>query len=343
MVRGDSVFLGLPQSVVRIDLKKQCILWRCPVSGPSHRSICLIKDEYLYATTIDGCIYAIEAQTGKLIWSRRLAETGIWAPASISGNWVFAVAGGVLFCMDGATGDVLDEWAVGHGPYSAMTIRENRGLLGGGDPPYYGLLFGFELGKECSKGIRCVVERNVKEPFVNELLSLHVRIDGIDEADMENVVLDSSSLGGVQDLKPYRINGKIITFLVAPSAGRLFGDYALPIQVATRTQGVRWSTVKIEFPEGDSLPSQVLLEDVPIPVQESPHFSGAACFQAALSRYCHEVSQEDLRDMADAVLAHSDDYSPFQLWRIISRRILSTGACSKAELPEFDVRHPLKE
>lgn len=77
-------------------------------------------------------------------------------------------------------------------------------------------------------------------------------------------------------------------------------------------------------------------------MQEKPTYSGAAIGAAMKSFYGDKmINQTNIRDMVDAsrLLA---GYEPHDTWRIILRRVLTSEARTKNELPEFKLNslHP---
>ena len=69
-------------------------------------------------------------------------------------------------------------------------------------------------------------------------------------------------------------------------------------------------------------------------VQEEMDWSGAALMAAVRRQYGDDVDQGAMRDMIDSIRDRSG-YLPFDTWRIIARRALSTSARRTSELPEF--------
>lgn len=69
--------------------------------------------------------------------------------------------------------------------------------------------------------------------------------------------------------------------------------------------------------------------------QEKPCYSGAAIGAGIKKFYKDNATQADIREMVDSSLNLSD-YEPFQIWRIILRRVLTSSANKKGELSEFN-------
>jgi hypothetical protein len=115
--------------------------------------------------------------------------------------------------------------------------------------------------------------------------------------------------------------------------GRRFGTYALPVLLHYGSElVVRTIRMRIE----DSTPIPVRHEiDITVPRQTGINTSGGAVLQAIFDQYGRSVDQREIRRIADHALEVSDDYSPFQLWRLVTRRVAATGANS---LEEFEMR-----
>lgn len=333
LVQNGIAFVGAVNKIIAVNANDGHLLWEAPISQFAHRSICNTDDERIYATTVDGDVTAFDQATGEMVWSRHLADEGIWMPVSIIGDRLLVEAGGVLQILDTVSGMRFQEIPVGHCPYSACALRDNQMLLGGGDPPYFGLLFSFLFTETPETGWRCFLERQSITLTLNEAIDLTVTVEGTTE-EVASLTMDLSSIGGEAEAQPYKRAGNTFVFTVQPGPGRHWGIYALPVHIVM--QGSKeLTTVRLELREPDTLPMRVLLTDVPVIEQESPNFSGAACIQALRALYGDEVQQKDIRNMVDKILEHAPGYSPFQLWRIIARRAMLTSAHTAEEMPEF--------
>lgn len=333
LVQNGIAFVGAVNKLIAVDATNGHLRWEARISQFGHRSICNTDGERVFVTTVDGDVGAFDLRSGEMVWSRHLADEGIWMPVSIIGDLLLVEAGGVLQILDTVTGMRFQEIPVGHCPYSACALRDNLMLLGGGDPPYFGLLFSFLFTPEPETGLRCFLERQSITLKLNEPIDLTVTVEGIPQ-EIKSLTMDLSSIGGEADAQHYKRAGNTFVFTVQPGAGRHWGIYALPVSICLKNSK-ELATVRLELREPDSLPTRVLLTDIPIVEQESPNFSGAACIQALRGLYGEEVEQKEIRDMVDRILDHSPGYSPFQLWRIIARRAMLTSARTADEMPEF--------
>ena len=82
------------------------------------------------------------------------------------------------------------------------------------------------------------------------------------------------------------------------------------------------------------MPSRGFLGHIPEAVQEKVNYSGAAIGSVIRNLHGEHVEQSDLREMVDFAMNHSG-YEPFQAWRIILRRVLTSNATKVSELPEY--------
>jgi outer membrane protein assembly factor BamB len=330
------VYVGADGAVFAIDAADGSLRWRSKIEGAAFRAVCVLDGERVYATTIDGYLAAFDRATGAERWSKFLTTEGIWMPASVSADRVFVVAAGVLQAFDPATGLRLQELAVGESPYSACVLTEDHLLLGGGDPPYHGLLLGFALRTDDARDVRCQLERELFIIRPGDTIDLSVTVTG-HAGPVQELTVDLRSLDGPGESRPLRRDGATFAFTVAPGPGRRWGTYALPVTIDVDGQRIV-RTLRLVLENDDSMPRRVLLTDVPRVVQEKPNYSGAAIMQAVRALHGDDVEQVDMRRTVDAILEKARDYSPFQIWRIIARRALLSGARKPEELPELRER-----
>lgn len=77
------------------------------------------------------------------------------------------------------------------------------------------------------------------------------------------------------------------------------------------------------------------MHNIPDIIQDEQALSGAAIASTLKNMNDDSiVSQKDIREMVDAARDLSG-YEPFQTWRINLRRVLTSQALRKQELPEF--------
>ena len=113
------------------------------------------------------------------------------------------------------------------------------------------------------------------------------------------------------------------------------GDFVIPVYLYISSGEYFIKPVCISLKRKVPLPSRAYLNHIPDIVQEKPTYSGAAIGSTLKNFHGDHVKQSDLREMIDFSLNHSG-YEPFQTWRILLRRVLTSSADKKEQLPEFN-------
>jgi hypothetical protein len=221
---------------------------------------------------------------------------------------------------------------VGQCPYSALTFCGDRALLGGGDPPYWGMLIGFDIQSDSRQGLVCVFAQQRHVAQANRPLDLVLLVSGCEEP-IQRVSVDFSQLQGPSSLAPDYREGDRFMFTVQPGIAPRWGTYALPVEVETTCRKYP-STAFLELDDSSAEPRRLLLPGYADVVQQEMDWSGAALMAAVRQQYGDKVDQDAMRDMIDSILDRSG-YLPFDTWRIVARRALSTNARRTSELPEF--------
>ena len=95
IVAGDTVFVADRSGLVRALDKTGKTLWTVPTGGPIYYPPALAEGR-LYVGSADGRVYALEAATGRLLWSYRVSPEARWIPVygRLISTW--PVAGGVV-------------------------------------------------------------------------------------------------------------------------------------------------------------------------------------------------------------------------------------------------------
>lgn len=118
--------------VYALDGKNGTVLWSYPVRNSIKNTIA-IDGNLVFAQDAQGCLYAIDTETGKLSWEKQLPVNGL--PALIDGlvtdkGVVYAGSGKGLCAFDAPTGKLLwknEGWGQGEGTTSTLTA--GNGLL----------------------------------------------------------------------------------------------------------------------------------------------------------------------------------------------------------------------
>ncbi len=331
-LEGGRAYIGGPSTVCCVDVEAGEMCWEVPIVGIAHRHSCIGDGASIYYTTVDGHVGAI-GYDGQPQWERMLSRQGVWASPSLLGDRIAVPCNGLLFVLDAATGATIQQAAVGQSPYSAVSFAEDGvAMIGGGDPPYWGLLVGFDVCSETAVSDPICTLTQPKQdvdPTRGLDLVLTIQADG----KVSDVEVDFAPIGGLGVKSPDSEEGNRFIFSILPAQGYRWGCYALPVEFSAGGRRVR-QTVALELDDPTPLPGRVLLKGFEQVRQEEEHWSGAALMAAMRTRLGDPVGQSDMRDMVDAVREHSG-YLPFDTWRILARRALSTSAKRAADLPEF--------
>jgi hypothetical protein len=285
----------------------------------------------VFYTTVDGRVGAFTCD-GAALWERHLSHQGIWSPPSLLGDRVAVICNGLLQLLNGATGALVQQIAVGHCPYSAVTFAGERAFLGGGDPPYHGMLIGFDVQVDAVQPLSCSFTQQRRMIGKEDAIDLVLQVSGA-SASIDRIVVDFSALDGPANAVAQARDGDRFMFNVTPGPGQRWGAYALPVVIETAL-GRRVATALLEFDHPAPGPRRAILPGFDDIVQEEPDWSGAALMAAMRRRYGDAVEQRDMREMVDAVRERAG-YLPFDTWRIVARRALSTSAKTVSEMDEF--------
>lgn len=329
----ESAFVAGPDAVCRINLTTGRVLWRTPIRGIAHRHGCIGDGDAIYYTTVDGYVGAI-GYDGVARWERLLSRQGVWASPSLLGDRLAVPCNGMLFVLDPQTGATLQQQPVGQSPYSALSFTsDGKAMIGGGDPPYWGLLIGFEVcDEQAPPGPVCTLSQQKQDVDRNRGLDLVLRIQA-DGGAVSDVEMDFSAIGGLGIRGPDSLEGDRYLFSVLPAEGYRWGLYALPVTFSVNGRRIN-QTVALELDDPSPIPARVLLKGFENVRQEEETWSGAALMAAMRTRLGDPVEQSDMREMVDAIRERSG-YLPFDTWRILARRALSTSAKRAEDLPEF--------
>jgi outer membrane protein assembly factor BamB len=331
---GDNALVATgDKRVVAIDVHTGVIQWQSSIGVQGMRHTPVVGHGRAFVSTLEGELVSLDAETGGDMRSLPLTDKGIWMPPTVIGQDVYVIADNELLQIAADDFAVLSRTPIGEAPYSALVWDGERLFCGGGDPPYDGYLFGIELG-DGGRPIHASAVREVIDVAHTDEITVAARILG-DVAGLVSVQIDLRCLGG--DLGPMtRLMPSLYTVGCKLARGRRFGTYALPLVLAFAdgSQVVRTIRVRIE----DSKPIPVRFElDMSVPKQVDTNTSGGAVLQSVFAKYGRDTDQREIRRIADQVLASSDDYSPFQLWRLIVRRVAASPAST---LEEFQSRGP---
>lgn len=332
-VLGPMAYLGAKNEVLCLRLADGEIQWRAPVDGFAGRQMCTAKDDYVYYTTQNGCIGALSAQDGAPMWLIRSRDRWIVSPISIGGDRLYAIFDAHLHALEAGSGKLLGRTPVGHTPYSMATLLGDRLIVGAGEPPHHGFLV-------CYASIPDLLPRphiitQCLNAWINQdSLQLLVELVGRDEEirDGEAYV---GAFSTAETVMGNPVDGRHIRFDCPIRKTTAPSEYAVLLRLDSTRGNSTWMIALVPIERRGTVPSRVHLSGIPDFVQDKENYSGAAVLQAAQQIWGGKPnSQKAIRDMCDFAMQKSG-YEPFQIWRIILRRMMATSATSVLELPEF--------
>lgn len=300
VARDGVIYAGVGTAVVALEAASGTIIWRTDVGGVTTRSAPTLGEDYLAVTDLSGHLHAVDLDTGAARWHSNISHEGCWSPPSITASSVTAIGGGLLHVLDIDRGEPLARIPVGHAPYSALTFSaDGTGMLGGGDPPYHGLLIGLEPANECAyPQLRKVGAHTWATAWGGE---------GPPNASLDWV--DASVFGGqVVSADPA---GRI----VLDTGDLISGSYAVPVGLNDGTT----TLARLDLGAVPQVPSSVTLEVATAPARDRLH-TGAALLAALLGTGAEE-EQGTIRAEAERLIAISER-QPWDLWRLAARQIL---------------------
>jgi outer membrane protein assembly factor BamB len=327
-------FVGTSNAVIAFDEATGQRVWTAVVDGFAGRQVCTCYDRHLYYVTQNGIVGALNAKTGEALWTAQTADRFIVSPLSAAGSKLFALADGHLMVINRMTGEVIQKCPVGHSPYSMVSIGGNTAFVGGGEPPHQGSLLLFDMLKQKQEETYAC-QATLDNAFV-ESDSIDLLLD-VRNANSPIVaaIIDTSVFGRADQVEGASLTKSKFQFAIPLHSTVAPGDFVLPLILTTVDGQQIERTIALHLDRKYPLPSKSLIKGIPEIVQERPNYSGAAVAAGIKALYGQaNVSQSDLRQAVDATLEHSG-YEPFQTWRLVLRRVLTSAATSANELPEF--------
>ena len=325
-------FVGGDDKIVCFDAKNGNILWTKNVEGFAGRHICNVDEYRVYYTTLKGVIGALGITTGQQVWDMHVKDASITAPMSIKGDYVIALVDAHLTILKSENGQFIKSIPIGHCPYSMATLNEDLCFVGAGEPPHNGLLISFAFKHSPpTEEFQCHVQ--TFNAFIEaDYFNITIQITGTVQ-EIDSLTIDASLFGKDKPVSGEKIDSKTFVFRLPVPQTMCSGDYVFPLNLIISPHETYTRTACISLQRRSPLPKKVSLDFIPEFTQEKPTYSGAAI--GAILKNLHGVSikQSDIREMVDFSLEKSR-YEPFQIWRIILRRILTSQATSKDSLPE---------
>lgn len=336
---GTDIWCCGSHRIFAVDATTGAILWAHPTKGIVGRQMPVEHRGRLYVPSVCGEVLCLDSESGEPIWTFR-GRSIVNTPVSVLGDLVAVSVDGQIHLLEAATGRPFDQIPTGHSPYSAITFWHDRAFIGGGDPPYHGRLYCFDLTeRERQHEFVCTAKTvgalDGRESFVLQAEISNVTDEIIGAHLNASVLTEEITNGANRELMPTERDGNRFIFEVPLRSSAVAGLYCLDITLKLATCRMISRTALVQIERAAPIPNRFLLHEITPMAQTDPLHSGAAAIQMLKAYYGQPVpDQVDLREMVDYIRARSG-YEPFNIWRIVARRALSTSACNIRELPEF--------
>ncbi|WP_186414934.1 MULTISPECIES: PQQ-like beta-propeller repeat protein [unclassified Pannonibacter] len=338
ILSNDTLYCAAGRRVAAVDPFTGYLLWCVETDTLVGRQMPTVAKDRLFVPSISGHLYCLDINNGEEIW-RFIADTIINTPVSILGDLAIVSVDGQVHMLLMENGNPFDKIATGHSPYSAITFYNGRAFLGGGDPPYHGRLYAFDLADRLAlPQYVCRTEATGARDDRTDF-TLQVEITNAPRS-ITDIYLDSSVLseeitnGSQGKINEYERYGNHFVFSVPIRNTIVSGQYCIDLEIHLNDGSLISRTALVEIKPTNNLPKRVLLHDITPISQISPWHSGAAVVDMVKRYYGQKpVDQEAFRQLVDNI-REASGYEPFNLWRIVTRRALSTAADRFEDLPE---------
>lgn len=114
MVVGDAVYIyGSLKNLYAVDRKTGKLMWQYKASGLFYCRNFVATETLLIGAMPDSLVHAVDAKTGRKIWTANLGDTitGM-SPSVILGSTLFTSSGGYFFRVSIPTGQLKERWGV---------------------------------------------------------------------------------------------------------------------------------------------------------------------------------------------------------------------------------------
>jgi hypothetical protein len=327
-------FIGGDNLLTCFHINDGRILWTANVEGFAGRQVCTVDDNHVYYSTLSGIVGALDIKNGSPVWSIRTKDTSLVSPISLQNNHLFLLADAHLNVLNSDNGQLIRKMPVGHSPYSMVSLKGDYGLLGAGEPPHNGLLFAFKFSESVVREkYECFV--SLSNAFIeSQFIDVLIHVSDADEH-LVSAKLDGSIFNLSEPINGERINASTFAFRIPLPRTIGSGDFVIPVYLYISSGESFVKPICITLTRKTPLPSRAYLSHIPDIVQEKQNYSGAAIGSALKNLHGDQIKQSDLREMIDFSRDRSG-YEPFQTWRILLRRVLTSGADRKEQLPEYN-------
>lgn len=321
---GEYLYLNYNKSIYKVNSDNGEIEWATNVNGISARHLPVVCGNLLFYTTLSGEIGCLNKKNGTLVWTVSTQERSIVAPPTIYNGTLLVLADCSLYLIDKMNGSFYSKKAIGHSPYSAITIFNNSVFVGCGAPPVNGLLTSYEI-----------TEDNISQEYFKDHFEVgnYVESDkmqiivNIENDKLKNIKLDASVISSQGYIESKNIENKLHIFEFKLKNNNLSGYYALPISYEI-DEVIKTEIICIYLFKTEKLPSKYRLNKFFKEIKQSHEFnSGSAISQAIFKEYKKEISQDEFRKIINYLKQNSNwKDADFQTWRLILKRALSSSA-----------------
>ncbi len=327
---GENVILSLDRETLDVNWKKVILNTYLNRHKPTE------DNADIFITCIKTGIFCLSKVDGQIKWKTATNEMVV-TPVSILGSDLICFsADGVIYTILRETGLFFESIPIGHSPYSALTFMGENAFIGGGDPPYHGRLYVFDvLSRTEVLSYITKLETSQQEKLGSISLMGQLEIsnanDEIIEIRLNTMNVTENEMEIVADSPSY--NHFVFEIPLRPSIVK--GLYVVDILIRTKSSGIVYRSEILHVERITELPNKKIL-DIKNIVQETALDSGSAVVQMIRSYYEEPVpEQRELRKIVDYVKEKSG-YLSFDIWRIILRRALTGRHRSLKELVDSD-------
>lgn len=338
-IAGDYIYCAAGKSVHCIAVSNGERAWNKDVSDIVGRQMPTISGDKLFVPSIEGSVFCFNVTDGSQLWTFRGATIAT-TPISILGGLACVCLDGQLHLLDVETGRPFDQIPTGHSPYSAVTFWKDKAYLGGGDPPYYGRLYCFDcIDRDSMSEYLCAVA-SLTPKQDRDSFYLQVEVSNACHAILTmsldaSVIAAAQTNGGICQLEPVERSGNRFTFKIPIRETIVPGLYSVDFNFSLETGAAICRTGLISIESAAPRPKRHIIAGIQPKFQRNPLNSGAAAMQMLQEYYDQPLTDQDaIRGMVDYIRKRAD-YEPFNVWRLVLRRVISSNAQSKEYLPEY--------
>ena len=338
------IYVAAGKSIHCIRMEDGSIVWTRLMPDIVGRQIPTLHAHRIYIPSTKGKIHCLRMEDGALNWTFD-GSTVATTPVSILGELACACMDGNLVLLDADTGKPFDSIPTGHSPYSGLTFWREKAYLGGGDPPYHGQLYCFDLiDRQAQPQYSCSV-KILDAAQHADAIDIQLEVSNTPQA-ISSVFLDASSIPALSESvyqsSPVERLENRFTFSIPIRRKIVPNIYSVNFSIHLSTGESINRPACLAIQPKTKRPARHIIEKIQPRFQTTALNSGAAVLQMVQEYHGQPVAkQEDIREMLDYIIKTSN-YEPFNIWRIALRRLISSNASSKEDLPEYqsNLRQP---